>query len=82
MLWFSKGNLFCLASSFRRILQPAKSPTRLLKPAGLRKGIELNCRTFSNMADIMKVTADKKDPPFGKAYDDHMADIASVKFIQ
>eukprot|EP00795_Rhopilema_esculentum_P013436 gene13436-4307_t len=58
------GKLFCLASPFKRILQPAKSPTRPLKSAGLRKGIELNCRTFSNMADIMKVTADKKDPPF------------------
>ena len=54
-------------TTFGRTLKPLRTSVLLDRSFERRNLVSNRCRTLSIMAELVQVTADKKDPPYGKA---------------
>lgn len=62
----ARGLITCLFGPIRKTLQPLKTSASRIKFFDNWNLISVRCRALSNMADVVKVTADRGDPPYGR----------------
>ena len=67
MLLPSRATLFCFTSPRGRVFRPGNITEGLTKLHEHWQPVKNCYKSLSAMADIVKVTVDSKDPPYGKA---------------